>query len=471
MPHSVPPVADAKPVLRFSALGLLALLCLATFAGASYLSALRWVDHTLEVLKAGDDWMVALLDAQARARGYAFADDPSFLGDFEESLARERAAAKRLRELVRDNPTQQPNVEAADALAQDAMQASRQLVQVVGQGRHAEARSLFASRQNKHHTRAFTEHWRSIQLEEERLLAARRSEARRSALIAGGGVSALGAFSLGLLVFAWRLQSARTRVLNRMAREARQRLQDLSGLATALANARTQAEVARVVIERGMQIAEADICTLYRLDESGKALELIADHGLAKEMRERLTSISEESDHSLTLQTLRSGTSTWVEGPEDYVRLFPKLASVEAEGPRAKAFWSVPLIAEGQPAGLLGMGFYQARPFPPDERSMIETVAQQCAQALLRAERLERESEARGWFTTTLRSIGDAVIATDGAGVVTFMNPVAEKLTGYLEDEARGLPLDQVFHIYSEHTGEAVESPVAKVLREGRIVG
>lgn len=471
LPHSVPPVADAKPALRLSALGLLALLCLATFAGASYLSALRRVDHTLEVLKAGDDWMVALMDTQARSRAYAFAEDPSLLGDFEESFARERAAAKRLGELVQDNPTQQRNVEAADALAKGAMQASRELVHAIRQGRREEALTSFASQQSIHHTQAFTTHWRAIQVEEERLLAARRSEASSRALIAGGGVSALGVFSLGLLVFAWRLQSARTHLLNRMAREARQRLQELSGLATALANTRTQVEVADVIIERGMQIAEADICTLYRLDETGKTLELIADRGLAKGLRERLATITEESHNSLTLETLRSGKSTWVEGPQDYARLFPTLSSAKAEGPRARAFWSVPLIAEGQPAGLLGMGFYRERKFPPDERSMIETVAQQCAQALLRAERLERESEARGWFTTTLRSIGDAVIATDDAGVVTFMNPVAEKLTGYLEDEARGLALDRVFRIFSERTRQPVESPVAKVLREGRVVG
>jgi PAS domain S-box-containing protein len=454
-----------------AALGLIALLCLATFAGASYVSALRWVDHTLDVLKVSDEWMVAVLDTKARARGYAFSEDPSFLGTFEASLGRERAAAQRLGELVQDNPNQLRNVKAADALALAAMQASQELVEAIRRGRRDEALKLFATQQSKQHTRAFTAHWREIQVEEELLLAERRSEARSRARIAGAGVAALGVFSLGLLLFAWRSQSARTKLLNRLAREARQRLRELSGLATELADARSQAEVARVVIERGMQIAEADVCTLYRLDETGQALELIADRGLATGLRERLMRITDESHNSLTLHTLRAGKSIWVEGPEDYARLFPALATAKVEGPRAHAFWSVPLIVEGQPAGLLGMGFYRERKFPPDERSMIETVAQQCAQALLRAERLEREAEARGWFTTTLRSIGDAVIATDDTGLVRFMNPVAEKLTGQLEDEARGLPLDQVFRIFSEHTRQPVESPVTKVLREGRVVG
>jgi two-component system cell cycle sensor histidine kinase/response regulator CckA len=71
----------------------------------------------------------------------------------------------------------------------------------------------------------------------------------------------------------------------------------------------------------------------------------------------------------------------------------------------------------------------------------------------------------------TLRSIGDAVIATDEDSRITLMNPVAEALTGWSEDEARGQPLAKVFQIVSEDTGEPMESPTDKVMREGRRVG
>jgi len=80
-----------------------------------------------------------------------------------------------------------------------------------------------------------------------------------------------------------------------------------------------------------------------------------------------------------------------------------------------------------------------------------------------------RESENR--LAITLRSIGDAVIATDERGVVTMTNPVAEKLTGWPRADAVGKPLDEVFRIVNEQTRVPVESPVAKVLREGGIVG
>jgi len=77
----------------------------------------------------------------------------------------------------------------------------------------------------------------------------------------------------------------------------------------------------------------------------------------------------------------------------------------------------------------------------------------------------------REWFEVTLSSIGDAVIATDTRGCVTFMNKVAETLTGWPLDEANGRDLADVFRIVNEYTREAVESPVTKVLREGTVAG
>ncbi|WP_042884355.1 diguanylate cyclase [Cupriavidus necator] len=65
----------------------------------------------------------------------------------------------------------------------------------------------------------------------------------------------------------------------------------------------------------------------------------------------------------------------------------------------------------------------------------------------------------------TLRSIGDAVICTDAAMRVTFMNPIAEQLTGWTMASATGLPLEQVFRIVDESTGNAIPSPVEACLR------
>jgi PAS domain S-box-containing protein len=79
---------------------------------------------------------------------------------------------------------------------------------------------------------------------------------------------------------------------------------------------------------------------------------------------------------------------------------------------------------------------------------------------------LERER-----YRVTLSSIGDAVIATDAAGRVTFLNPVAESLTGWPAAEAIGRPLTDVFHIVNESTRHAVENPVQHALAKGVVVG
>jgi PAS domain S-box-containing protein len=80
-----------------------------------------------------------------------------------------------------------------------------------------------------------------------------------------------------------------------------------------------------------------------------------------------------------------------------------------------------------------------------------------------------RASEQR--WATTLTSIGDAVIATDVEGRITFMNHVAEKLTGWASAEASEKPLRKVFNIVNERTGKEVDDPVSKVLEKGLIIG
>jgi PAS domain S-box-containing protein len=83
-------------------------------------------------------------------------------------------------------------------------------------------------------------------------------------------------------------------------------------------------------------------------------------------------------------------------------------------------------------------------------------------------EELAREKEL---LATTLASIGDGVIVTDAQGCVTFLNPEAERLTGWTLDDARGEALPDVFRIVGETTREAVKNPVDEVLRRNAVVG
>src|ERR1017187_5957598 len=78
--------------------------------------------------------------------------------------------------------------------------------------------------------------------------------------------------------------------------------------------------------------------------------------------------------------------------------------------------------------------------------------------------------QQREWLHVTLNSIGDAVLATNTAGHITFLNPVAETLTGWEEKEALGQTVQNVFRIINEDTRVPGEDIVARVLREGGVI-
>ncbi|MBN1301748.1 MAG: PAS domain S-box protein [Melioribacteraceae bacterium] len=91
--------------------------------------------------------------------------------------------------------------------------------------------------------------------------------------------------------------------------------------------------------------------------------------------------------------------------------------------------------------------------------------------AMHKYESQKRIREKDEWLSTVLNSIGDAVIATDTNGKVSFMNPVAEKLTGYSMRETIGKDLTSFFRIVNEISGDAAENPVSKILRDGNKIG
>jgi PAS domain S-box-containing protein len=105
----------------------------------------------------------------------------------------------------------------------------------------------------------------------------------------------------------------------------------------------------------------------------------------------------------------------------------------------------------------------------PEELKDLAIVFNQMTGEVRSREAALRESEQR--WATILASIGDAVIATDLSGNIRFMNKIAEELTGWTFSEASTKPVADVFNIINEHTRNRVEDPVAKVLKEGVIVG
>lgn len=135
---------------------------------------------------------------------------------------------------------------------------------------------------------------------------------------------------------------------------------------------------------------------------------------------------------------------------------------------RIRQTWDVPILfltsysdeVTLQRAKATGPYGYLVKPFRANElRIAIEVGLHKHSMDLLQGQR-ER------WYATTLESIGDAVIATDAQGKITFMNAVAVSVTGWAREEALGRSLDQVFRLLDER-GQPMDCPVGKAVRHG----
>ncbi len=166
-------------------------------------------------------------------------------------------------------------------------------------------------------------------------------------------------------------------------------------------------------------------------------------------------------------------------GPADAVRDFLRLAArsrdplpgrLDLRGGDGRP---VPVQAYGSaaPHGHVLVRLVRAAPAVSAFATLSQKVEELAREVHRRRGAEDRLRERSELLRVTLASIGDAVIATDPAGVVTFVNPAAEALTGWPAAEAAGRPLEEVFRIVNEHTRQPPENPALRALRDGVVVG
>jgi two-component system cell cycle sensor histidine kinase/response regulator CckA len=115
-------------------------------------------------------------------------------------------------------------------------------------------------------------------------------------------------------------------------------------------------------------------------------------------------------------------------------------------------------------AKLTGALGYLTKPFrKPDLRSAVEV-------GLFRHQREREVRERERWLSTLLRSIGDAVIAVDAKGQVSFMNSAAEELIGRRREDVFGHPLAEVLPLLDQGTGEPIEDPIQPAVQQREVV-
>jgi PAS domain S-box-containing protein len=149
-----------------------------------------------------------------------------------------------------------------------------------------------------------------------------------------------------------------------------------------------------------------------------------------------------------------------------------ELTYIRKDGSRFPALVSVTALRDEQELiiGYLLIGTDNtARKQVEAEREQLLKIQEDTNKQLQQANFISRENEEK--LAVTLHSIGDGVIATDARARVTLLNPLAEKLTGWTQADARGRPVEDVFKIINKETRKPARVPVADTLTKGTIHG
>ncbi|MFP4468306.1 MAG: PAS domain S-box protein [Bacteroidales bacterium] len=229
-----------------------------------------------------------------------------------------------------------------------------------------------------------------------------------------------------------------------------------------------------------MEVAEDLGFALYTIERENQRSTL--EHHLKERVKELqcLTSINDNMHRELTedafCRQLETHISIAMQYPEAtrvivlvegrYASDKPAVDISEYPGIRAD------IAINGQGIGYIQVLYTdQQLVFLPEEDKLLRNAARLTGLFFQRREAIAKIQEQRENLRITLQSIGDGVITTDVEGLVTNMNPIAEKMTAWPLKEALHKPLDEVFRIVNARTKKIAGNPARKVLKKGKIVG
>jgi signal transduction histidine kinase len=177
------------------------------------------------------------------------------------------------------------------------------------------------------------------------------------------------------------------------AEQTAERIVALQSITAAFAKTTTLAEVAKVVVERCVDILGAQGGVIALLDESGNNLETLDYVGYPPAMAESWRRYPISSEAPLP-DAVRSGEPVFVESEEMFATRYPNLMATQRPV-TYPALIGLPLALEGRMLGGVGLSFDQPQSFSPEEQAFILALVQQCAQAVERARLFEAEQQSR----------------------------------------------------------------------------
>ena len=207
----------------------------------------------------------------------------------------------------------------------------------------------------------------------------------------------------------------------------------MNSITASLAQALTPEDVATAVVGRGAAMLGAERGAVWMVSPEGRDLLLVHAQSYAEEARRSLAVVAIVSPLPLA-HVVRTSRSVWIDSPDTYATRFPDVEAARRGTAAGAAFFCVPLRADGRCIGCLAFDFDRPRTFDDEERQFIESIAEQCAQALHRAALLSEAQEAN--------RLKDEFVATMSHELRTPLNAILGWATLLLRqhgDVARGL--------------------------------
>ncbi|HEX5058630.1 MAG TPA: GAF domain-containing protein [Kofleriaceae bacterium] len=236
----------------------------------------------------------------------------------------------------------------------------------------------------------------------------------------------------------------------RLARLSAERVAEhtrrLQTIGAQLSHRRSPREVAETILRESTEMLGGDAAgTIWLLGDSETKLEVLAHVGLG--VPEQFTTLPLDSDIPL-VSAIRSQTPLFIANLDEYTARFPSSARrVAPAAPAEFAVACVPLVNEGRAIGGFSFMFPHAHVFLPDERTFLEVIATQCAQAIDRAQLLAQEQAATAALAETNRTLNAlihaspaAIIMFDLDGAIRLWNPAAERIFGWAAADVLGKP-------------------------------
>ncbi|MEQ1472304.1 MAG: EAL domain-containing protein [Candidatus Acidiferrum sp.] len=428
---------------------IVTLLAVGAFSFLAFSSAgesERWVRHTHEVLENLQELLVDIRTVEASSRGFILVGNDSYLTYFKSSEDRARLVAAHIASLTVDNPRQQRQLPALQALISREFLVAEEGIELTRKNGREAGRALVQSGEGQHATEELQTLIYNMRDEELRLLALRqgsasnRSVQAKSVVVVGSLLGLLMATAAGWIFL--RQDGARARAESTLAEEE-ERFRTM---------ANNISQLAWMADEKGFIF-------WYNqrwFDYSGTNLEEMAGWGWQK---------VHHPDH---VQGVVDSITKSFESGQPWDDTFP------LRGRDGVYRWflsrAVPIRdAQGKILRWFGTNTDISDRIASEEylAKTVDELTRANEERRIVEEALFEEKERA---QVTLDSIGDAVACTDMAGNITFLNAVAEKMTGWARQEAAGRPMTEILQIRDGDTREVIPNPMEMAVALNRCV-